>query len=501
MINRLSGMDAVSLSIESSTVPAHFVALVVLEASDQLSHQRLHELVSSSLPRMARFRSRVVGKPLGLGQPVWAQIDDFDPTPHMRCATVPAAGGRRDFADLIAGLTARPLDRHKPLWEMWSIDGLEAGRWALALKMAPAISGGVAGLTAVWRRLLSPGPQDDPTTSLRAEPSLGKPPSIGELVTDTMRELLENQVTGVWLIAGAVPGVLRAAIRRLHGTGLPDQLPRTPLSMRGPVPRTVFNMPLTERRALAFASIPLAQIKMVAHAFGGSVNNVVLAACTLALRAWLQRHDVVPDRPLLMQIPLSLQDPDSGSFGNQFTFGRLRFPVQLDDPVQVLTDLHTATEKLKMAHRNNVDAIGPTADFPTIASLIPPNVLHAGMQLYSGLGLSRRLVPISHGIVSTLPGPRVPVYCAGAKVVGMHTAAPLIEGAGLNITLITHGSVMDLSVCVCPDNVPAVDEIATGIVESVGILMAAAEESPRGASPSVLTEMTSHTKKHPQARH
>ena len=501
MVNRLSGMDAVSLSIESSIVPAHIVALVVLEASDQLSHQRLHELVSSSLPRMARFRSRVVGKPLGLGQPVWAEIDDFDPTPHMRCATVPASGGRRGFADLIAGLMARPLDRHKPLWEMWSIDGLEAGRWALALKMSPAISGGVAGLTAVWRRLLGISPQDDPTTHLRAEPSLGGPPSIGELVTDTMRELLENQVTGVWLIAGAVPGLLRSAIRRPRGTGLADQLPHTPSSMRGPVPRTVFNMPLTERRATAFASIPLAEIKTVTRAFGGGVSNVFLAACTLALRGWLQRHDVVPDHPLLMQIPLSLQNPDSTSFSNQVTFGRLRFPVQLDDPVQVLTDLHTATEKLKMVGRNNAGAIGPTADFATIAAMIPPTVVHAGMQLYSGLGLSQRLLPISHGIVSTLPGPRLPLYCAGAKVVGMHTAAPLIEGAGLNITLITHGSVGDLSVCVCPDNVPAVDEIATGIVESVGILMAAAEDSPRGVSPSVLTEMTSHTRKRPQARH
>jgi len=202
----------------------------------------------------------------------------------------------------------------------------------------------------------------------------------------------------------------------------------------------------------------------------------------------------------LMQIPLSLRDADSTTVNNQFTFGRIRFPVQLDDPVQVLTDLHAATDRLKTARRSNAEKMGPTADLPTIASLIPPNVVHAGMQLYTGLGLSQRLAPISHGIVSNLPGPRMPVYCAGAKVVGMHTAAPLIEGAGLNITLISHGDVMDLSVCVCPDNVPAVNDIATGIVESVGILLAAAEKSPRGVSPSVLTEMTPHAKKPPQVR-
>ena len=208
---------------------------------------------------MARFRSRLVGKPLGLGQPVWAEIDDYDPSPQMHCATVPAPGGRREFADLIAGLTAGPLDRHKPLWEAWSINGLSGGRWALAVKMSPAISDGVAGVASVWPRILTIGPRDDSTSDLPAEPSLGKEPSIGELVTDTMPEIVENHVTGVWLIAGAVSGVLRAAVRGCCGTGGPDPLPHAASSMSGPVPRTVFNAPLTERRAVAFASIPLAR--------------------------------------------------------------------------------------------------------------------------------------------------------------------------------------------------------------------------------------------------
>jgi diacylglycerol O-acyltransferase / wax synthase len=441
MVSRLSGMEAVSLHTESSTVPAHAVALIIIEASDQLSHQRLRELVGSALPQLARFRCRLVGKPLGLGQPVWAEIDDYDPTSQIHSATVPAPGGRREFAELIAWLTTGALDRHKPLWEAWSIDGLEGGRWALAVKVSPAVSDGVA---------------------------------------------------------GAVPGVLRAAGRRLRGTGEPDQLPQ---AVSGPVPRTVFNAPLTERRAVAFASIPLADMKTVNNAFGGSITNVFLAACTLSLRAWLQRHDAVPDGPLLMQVPLSLPDADSTTVDNQFTFGRIRIPVQLDDPVQVLTDLHAATERLNTAHRSDAERTGLTVDFATFAALIPPTVVHAGMQLYTGLGLSQRFTPICHGIASTISGPPVPVYCAGAKVVGMHTAAPLVEGCGLNITLISHGDVMDLSVCVCPDNVPAVNDIATGIVDSVGILVAAAQESPRGERPSVLTQMTSHTQKRSHARH
>ena len=349
MVSRLSAMEAVSLHTESSTVPAHAVALIIIEASDQLSHQRLRELVGSALPQLARFRCRLVGKPLGLGQPVWAEIDDYDPTSQIHSATVPAPGGRREFAELIAWLTTGALDRHKPLWEAWNIDGLEGGRWALAVKMSPAVSDGVAGAASIWPRLADyrSARRPDQQSAARAEPGHA---ALHRRARYRHEHGVPGElVTGVWLIAGAVPGVLRAAGRRLRGTGEPDQLPQAASSMSGPVPRTVFNAPLTERRAVAFASIPLADMKTVNNAFGGSITNVFLAACTLSLRAWLQRHDAVPDDPLLMQMPLSLPDADSTTVDNQFTFGRIRIPVQLDDPVQVLTDLHAATERLNTA--------------------------------------------------------------------------------------------------------------------------------------------------------
>src|SRR6201997_4717634 len=192
MVSRLSGMDAVSLHIESSTVPAHVVALIIIEASDQLSHQRLHQLVGFSLQRMARFRSRLVGKPLGLGQPVWAEIDGYDPSPQIHSATVSAPGGRREFADLVADLTSRTPQCPKRLWEAWSIDGLTDGRWALAVRMSAALNDGAAGAASLWPRLLTARPHADPANNLAAEPSLGPTPSAGELVTDAVTEMVEN---------------------------------------------------------------------------------------------------------------------------------------------------------------------------------------------------------------------------------------------------------------------------------------------------------------------
>jgi diacylglycerol O-acyltransferase len=490
MVTRLSGIDALSLHTQSSTMPAHTVTLVVIDASDQLSHRRLHQLVAASLPQLARFRSQLVTKPLGAGQPLWAETEDYDPAPQIHCATVRAPGGRRELADLIADLSTGRQDRNQ-LWEAWSINGLAGGRWALAVKLSPALNDGAAGAASVWPRLLTARSHADPANNLPIEPSLGSVPSAGELVTDMVSELVENHVTGMWLMADAVSVALQAVSRRLLRTRKRGAVTPAASSMSGPVPRTVFNAPLTKRRAVAFASIPLADVKTVSDAFGGSITNVVLAACALSLRSWLQRHDTVPDRPLLMRMPFELPATESPPNGKALTVGRLRIPVHLDDPVQVLANLHTATERLNTI-RSLSNENSQRIDSETMASLIPPAVAHIGMQLYARSGLRRQLTPICHGSVSSTTFEPVPAYCAGAKIVGMHTVAPLAGEGGLNIALTCRGEDLDVSVCACPDNVPAVDDLATGIAHALDVLVAAAQESPRGQGRSVVTEMTSH---------
>ncbi|HZA11720.1 wax ester/triacylglycerol synthase domain-containing protein [Mycobacterium sp.] len=435
---RLSGMDALSLHTETARLPAHIVAVIVIEASDRLSHQRLHTLVASSLPGLARFRSRLVGKPFGLGQPVWAEIDDFNPSRQLRRIAVPAPGDQDDLAELIAKLTTRPLHRHLPLWQAWSIEGLDGGRWALALKMSPATTQGISGVASVLSRLLAVDPDDNVGDHLPVEQGLGKEPSMAGLVADTAVELVGNQLAGVRVLGTALPGALRAAVDRLRGVDARDGVP---------VPRTAFNEPLTEQRAVAFASIPLADIDAVRDRFGVGGPEVFLAACTWSVRTWLQRRDIVPDHPLLMQTPLP----------GGLSFGHARLPVQLDNPVQVLTELH-------------VESGSPASDIAKFAELVAPGVVHSGMELYSWLKLARRLPPMAHGLVAHLPGPGTRVYCAGAEVAGLYVVAPLLEGAGLNITAVAHGEAMDVAVCVCPDNVPGVDAIARGVVDAVAQL-------------------------------
>ena len=496
---RLSVDDATVLRTQTAATPAQTVAVVVLDASEHLSHARLHQLVATALPQLARFRSRLVRKPLGMGQPVWAEIDDYDPAPHIVQASVPAPGGQRELADLVAQLSAETQDWRRSLWKAWTIDGLEGARWAVAIKMSQILIDRGDGVASVFKRLLTSGPNDSPDTR-PAEAGLGPEPSLGELVTDTVGEIVENHITGAWLLAEAVAGALKAVGR---GPGIPDEAPVDPTattSMSGPVPHTLFNAPLTQRRSMAFASIPLTDVKTVNDAFGGSTANVVLAACTLSLRAWLQRNEIVPDNPLVMEVPLSVPADDPAETRKALAMGRVRVPVQLGDPVQVLTNLHTAAERLNIVHDFGDEQTDPAVDAASVLALFPPSIVRVGTKVYTQLRLPQKRVPRCHGIVSFTSGGPAPVYCAGAEVAGIYVAEPLVERRGLNIAVTSHGDVMDLCVCACPDNVPRVDEIAAGTVEAVDTLVAAAAESPRGKGRSVVSEMTSHTTKRSRAR-
>ena len=165
---RLSVADAVQLLLENSTVQAHTVSFVLIEPTDRISHERLHALVGSSLPRLPRFRSRLVDRPLGVGPPFWAEIDDYDPASQIHRVTLRAPGGEREFTDLIARLSEGTGHEREMLWEAWSIDGLSGGRWALAVRTSPALSERGAGIPTIWSRLLRSDQHDDRRGELAA---------------------------------------------------------------------------------------------------------------------------------------------------------------------------------------------------------------------------------------------------------------------------------------------------------------------------------------------
>ena len=317
-------------------------------------------------------------------------------------------------------------------------------------------------------------------------------PAMADVVAQVIAEVIQLQIKGVYLVAGAAAGLLRAAGGQQSETHTADGsdgvLPQQP-SMRGPLPRNAFNAPLTDRRAVAFDSLSRADLETVSAAFGGDVTNVLLAASTMSLRGWLQRHGAVPDDPMAMWMPLTLSAGDR----DVPSAGQIRIPVQLNDPVEILTKLHTATERMNTVHSRDEERQQFLLGTVAITSLIPSTVLHAGTRILRQLGLRQRLTPMSYASMAT-DADNSSAYCAGAKVVARHTVMPLPEGCGLTITPTTQGDEIHLSVCVCPDNVIAVDEIATGIVDALDTLVEAAHKSPRGEGRSVVTEMATHTR-------
>ena len=446
---RLSGSDAIALHTETSTTPAHIVVLITLEASNQTSHAALHKLLGTSLPRLARFRSRLAGKPFAVGQPLWAEVPDFDPAHHLRRAALAPPGGPGEFADFVSKLTSRPLDRRRPLWQAWTIEGLTGGRWAVALKLSIAILDSPGGLETILARLLTGGPDDDPVAGLPEECGPGAPPSLVDLVSDAAVEFAENQLTGVRLAGEAAPAVLSAALHRLRGSDADGV----------PIPRTAFNEPLTPRREVAFGAVPMCQVKEVKDSFGVTTDDVVLAAATVSLRGWFIRRDALPAHPLLVHVPMTS------------AAGQVRLPVGLDDPIGILALLHNQTERLRTTRRARHSKVSGPASLPRVAQLFPPNVVNTGMRVYAGLEMSRRLPPGAQGVAATVAGPSMPVYCAGARVVGIHEVQSLLEGAGLGLTSVIHDEIMDVSVCVCPDRVSGVAEIADGIADAVPQLL------------------------------
>ena len=213
-------------------------------------------------------------------------------TPRDTSIRIGARARRARTRELVTQLAGRDVeDWRRSLWKAWTIDGLAGGRWALAVKMSPVLTDRGHGVASVWEARFDPAGRTTQQTYVEGRPAWGPVPSLSELVTDTMSEIIENSIAGTWMAAEAATDVLQAMRHRTRGTPV-DRL-ATP-STSGPVPRTVFNAPLTKRRSMAFASIRLADVGTVSEAFRSSTANVVLAACSMSMRAWMQRYVVIP---------------------------------------------------------------------------------------------------------------------------------------------------------------------------------------------------------------
>jgi WS/DGAT/MGAT family acyltransferase len=463
MSERLTALDAQFLHLETPAVHMHVAGLTVLDPSTRpsgrLRFEDLRELIEQRIHLVPRFRQRVVNVPLNIGRPVWVDDPAFDLGFHMRRAALPAPGGRRELADYVQRVHSRPLDRSKSLWEMYFIEGLEDGHVAILSKVHHALIDGVSGIdiaTVLLDFTIEPRAYDVQRYEPRSEPS------PQELFIDAVREQVVHPVrAGLETLEQAVRTPVQA-LQQAQAVvgGLASVL------SQGQAPRSIFNRPVGPNRRFAMAEAPVEDFKLVKDALGGTVNDVVLTVVASSLHRFLERRALgtTPDQTLRTMVPVSTRDESQRmALGNRVTNIFVDLPVGPMDPAERLHRITKVTKDLKSSHQ----ALGATA-LMDIGTWSPPT-LHA---LAARLAARGRFINL---VVSNVPGPQVPLYLAGARMVATYPMMPLAETCALSIALTSLAGVMAFGLTSDWDTLPDIDMLAGDLLASLEELKKAAE--------------------------
>lgn len=467
-MERLSGMDAGFLYMETPTLHMHTLKVAVMQLPPgvtELPVDWVRRQIADRLHRLPPFRRRVLEVPLGWYHPVWVDDPDFDIEYHVRSVFVAPPGGRAEVDAKIGELASRPLDRRRPLWELYLLQGLADGRVVVLVKIHHAAADGVAAsqlLVNVMSTVLDEAPP---------EPDDWRPaplPGPGELWRDAVVDQLR------WL--ARLPLLLLATLARLvpllrHRRAASVTPPRPILD----TPRTSFNAALTPHRVFATTSVPFADVREVRTAFGVTVNDVVLAMAGGALRGYLARRGELPERPLVAGVPVSSDKPGDIARlgGNRVSNLFTTLATDEADPRARLAAIHEVTSEAKVVQ--NLLGVDTMHDW---VQYTPPRPYAWVVRQYSRHRIADRHAPPINVVVSNVPGPRAPLYAGGAELVELYSVGPILEGIGCNITVWSYLDRLFIGVIACRETLPDVEEITTGMVDALAELRAAAAAAP-----------------------
>jgi WS/DGAT/MGAT family acyltransferase len=457
-MQRLSGLDAAFLSMETATSHMHVLGVAVVDPStapEPFTFERVRALVATRLPLIPAFRRRLVTVPFDVHHPLWVEDPGFDLDFHTRRVALPAPGGPVELAEFVADVAGRALDRSKPLWELWFVEGLEGGHVAIVAKIHHAAIDGIAGVSILATLFdLSPDAPLRPA-DLPAPPRPDHVPNDVELFGFGLWSLARQPLRLLQNL-GRLAGSATRVARRVVGESLQVTAPLT-------APRLTMNGSITPHRKVAFCSVPLAEVKAVKQAFGVTVNDVVLAVATGALRSYLAGRNELPDKPLVAAIPASVRTDDpADAHGNRVSAMFASLPVDVDDPVERLL----ATRQSALAAKQVHEEFGGST-LQEWAELAAPIVFGRAVRTYSSLRIAERHRPIISLVVSNVPGPPFPLYLAGARLVSIHPLGPIFDGCGLNLTVMSYLDKVDFGFLACRELVPDVDALAAAVSDAL----------------------------------
>ncbi|HEU0103135.1 MAG TPA: wax ester/triacylglycerol synthase family O-acyltransferase [Mycobacteriales bacterium] len=464
-MQQLTGLDANFLYLEAGATFGHVCGVALLDPTtrpDPLTLEVVQTVVAQRLHLLPPLRRRLVEVPFGIDRPYWAEDPDFDLDFHVREVALPSPGTSHQLAEQVARIAARPLDRARPLWELYLIEGLEQGRAALMVKFHHAAIDGVAGaelLTTLLDQTPEPPDPAAPPVPFRAAPIPGELQMWARGVlglTLQPLKLLDYQ----WRLLRTLPRSARL-VARTTGPALAETAARWsrggPLADGGVLswpgvgaPSTSFNRAITPHRRWAYTSASLDAVKAVKNAFGVTVNDVVMAACAAGLRQWLQVHHELPAQPLLAMVPISIRtDQQRGSFGNRVAALVATLPTHLDDPVARLRAAHEAMRVAKEQHA----AIGAET-LQDVTQFALPALATRAARVAAQLRIADVVNPPYNVVISNVPGPRTPLYFAGTRLLGYYPVSVVADGQGLNITVQSYLDNLDIGLISCRELVP-----------------------------------------------
>lgn len=462
-MEQLTGLDASFLYLETPSTPMHVGGVSVVEGS--LEFDRFREFIAGRLHLVPKLRQRLVEAPMGIDYPFWVDDPEFNLDMHLSHVALPQPAGWRELRALASRAFSQALDRSRPLWEIVFVEGinnipqLPNGSVAIISKVHHAAIDGVSGAD-IMGVLFDMTPE--PAVYPEPEPfDPGPIPGPVDIAARSVTGFVRKPLKLPRLVGDAVAATFKTGVlRRVQGM----EAPGTPFS----APRTRLNGTVSSQRLWNTALLDLERVKVLRRASGSTLNDVMLAICSGALRRYLDEKGELPDEPLVAMMPMSTRSSDSSAGGNQINTIFVQLATDIEDPIERLERINSNTARGKTYS----GAIGAST-LANAVEFVPFGLANRASQIYSRMELAKRHAPIMNTLITNVPGPQFPLYIDGHQLIAHMGMAPVIDGLGLLITIFSYNGVISVSPITDPTTMPDVDTFTRYIREAANELEAA----------------------------
>jgi len=478
--------------MEDGRTHGHVSGLAIFDPSTApggvLTAERMIAVLEERLHLLPPFRWRLAPVPLGLDHPYWIEDPDFDLEYHVRELALPAPGDDHQLAEQVARIHARPLDRARPLWEMYVIQGLQDGRVAVFTKIHHAAIDGVSG-AEILGVLLDPSPAGRAVPSAPTQTPPSPAPDQFAMLARGLAGIPRQQLRAWRAVprtlahldaipgVGGIPGAPTVAriTRRLGRVGRRSRDGGVLEAPRSRPPRMTINGPVSPHRRIAFGTLSLTDVKAVKTALHATVNDVVVAMCAGALRSWLIERGELPEDPLVAMIPVSVRAAqERGTYGNRVSTMAVAIPTNLDEPLARVAAAHEAMRSAKDHHR----AV-PASLLQDATQFIPPAIIARASRVTMRLAARNAVTPLFNVVISNVPGSPTPLYSAGARLLANYPVSAIAHGVGLNITVLSYEDRLDFAIVTDRDQVADPWPLIDALGADLEALKAAAPNGPK----------------------